>query len=370
MNTISRGRRKVWRIQNANTSSSSPVLWCTILVASRPKKRTHGIPRRRFHEVALALDLHVLADDLDQIFPRVLQVQRRAGELQAQRIAEERALEHFLADRDEDLDVIVDRMQVTRRERDADLREVPVAAIDCALLLGVDQVAGEKILEVFVDVVDEHCDRAVNASENRQQVRNIVLECREIGVARQSQQIGEQVAGAAQVLVAHHLVERSGELGAEPQMLLYGKRQRDRPERLPIGLGLAHGAVLAVAHQVRIGARLVDQGPLGQDRAIALPHRLALGLEEQRLAEALGGDDQDRLGGRRIEKVGDLVVEVQQLAAELVEVLRLDVLGIDHPRFHRVLPPVGAAAIRNAASPPSRSQSAGVPVADLEFTFC
>ena len=51
---------------------------------------------------------------------------------------------------------------------------------------------------------------------------------------------------------------------------------------------------------------------------------------------------------RRIEKVGDLVVEVQQLAAELVEILRLDVLGIDSPRFHRGSPS-GATAIRNAA---------------------
>ena len=42
MNAMSRGRRKVWRIQNAPTSSSSPVLWCTILVASGPKKRTQG----------------------------------------------------------------------------------------------------------------------------------------------------------------------------------------------------------------------------------------------------------------------------------------------------------------------------------------
>ena len=35
-----------------------------------------------------------------------------------------------------------------------------------------------------------------------------------------------------------------------------------------------------------------------------------------------------------IEEVGDLVVEMQQLAAELIQVLRLDVFGIDHPRFH------------------------------------
>jgi hypothetical protein len=93
-----------------------------------------------------------------------------------------------------------------------------------------------------------------------------------------------------------------------------------------------------VAHQVGIRARLVDQGTLGQDRAIALAHRLALGLEQQRFAEALRGDDQDRLGARGIAEIGDLVVEMQQLAAELVEVLRLDVLGIYHPRFHRTLP--------------------------------
>ena len=174
-----------------------------------PEEAHPGIPRRRLDEAALALDLDVLADDLDQVLARVLQVQRRAGELQAQRIAEERPLEHLLADRDEDLDVIVDRMQVARRERDADLGEMPVAAIDRALLLGVDQVAGEKILEILVDVVDEHGDRAVDAPEHRQQMRHIVLERREIGVARQGQKIGEQIARAAQMLVAHHLVERS-----------------------------------------------------------------------------------------------------------------------------------------------------------------
>jgi hypothetical protein len=117
-------------------------------------------------------------------------------------------------------------------------------------------------------------------------------------------------------------------------MLLDRERQRDRPERLPISLGLAHSTIFAVAHQVGIGARLVDQGALGEHRAVALPHRLALGLEQQRLAEALGRDDQHLLGGRGIEEVGDLVVEMQELTAELIEILRLDVLRIDHPRFH------------------------------------
>src|SRR5690606_39674370 len=147
---------------------------------------------------ALALDLDVLADDLDQIIVRVLQIERRAGELQAQRIAEEGALEHLLADRDEDLDVGVDRMQVARRERDPDLREVPVAAIDGALLVGVDQVVREEVLEVLVDVVDEQRDRAVDAPERRQQVRNVALEGGEVGVARQRQEVGEQITGAAQ----------------------------------------------------------------------------------------------------------------------------------------------------------------------------
>jgi hypothetical protein len=61
-------------------------------------------------------------------------------------------------------------------------------------------------------------------------------------------------------------------------------------------------------------------------------------LQQQRLAEALGRDDQHHLGGRGIEKIGDLVVEMQQLTAELVKVLRLDILGIDHPRFHQTFP--------------------------------
>ena len=89
-----------------------------------------------------------------------------------------------------------------------------------------------------------------------------------------------------------------------------------------------------MAHQVGIGARLVDQGALGQHGPVALAHRLALGLEQQRLAEALGGDDQHLLGGRGIEEVGDLVVEMQQLAVELVEILGVDVLCVDNPRLH------------------------------------
>ena len=186
---------------------------------------------------------------------------------------------------------------------------------------------------------------------------DVVLERREIGVARQGQKVGEQIAGAAQMLVAHDLLERARELGADPQMLLDRERQRDRPERLPIGLGLAHAAILAVAHQVRIGARLVDQGALGQHRAVALAHRLALGLEQQRLAEALGRDDQHLLGGRGIEEVGDLVVEMQELAAELVQVLRLDVLRIDHPRFHSKTPPVPSASPSSRPWPSVRPPS-------------
>ena len=171
MNAMSRGRRKVWRIQNAPT---------LLLVAGAlvhdpggvvAEEAHPGVARRRLDQAALALDLDVLADDLDQILARVLQVERRAGELQAERVAEEGALEHLLADRGEDLDVVVDRVQVARRERDADLGEVPVAAIDAALLLALDQVAGEKILEILVDVVDEHGDRAVDPPERRQQMR-------------------------------------------------------------------------------------------------------------------------------------------------------------------------------------------------------
>ena len=150
-------------------------------------------------QVALALGVDVLADDLDQVLARVVQVQRGAGQLQAQRVAQKGALEHLLPDRGEDLDVIVDRVQVARREGDADLGEVPVAAVDRALLLAVDDIAGQEILEILVDIVDEHGDRAVDAPEHRQQVGHIVLEGREVGVARQRQQIGEQVAGAAQV---------------------------------------------------------------------------------------------------------------------------------------------------------------------------
>ena len=121
--------------------------------------------------------------------------------------------------------------------------------------------------------------------------------------------------------------------GHTAQMLLDRQRQRDRPQGLPVGLGLAHRPVLAVAHQVGIGAGLVDQRPLGEHGAVALPHRLALGLEQQRLAKALGGDDQHLLGRGGVEEVGDLAVEMQELAVELVQVLRLDVLRVDHPRL-------------------------------------
>jgi hypothetical protein len=95
-----------------------------------PEEAHPRVPRLRLGEAALALDLDVLADDLDQILARVVQVEGRARELQAQRVAEEGPLEHLLADRDEDLDVVVDRVQVARRQSNAHLREVPVAAID------------------------------------------------------------------------------------------------------------------------------------------------------------------------------------------------------------------------------------------------
>ena len=61
-----------------------------------PEEAHPRIPGVRIHESALALHLDVLADDLDQVLARVLQVQGRAGELQAQRIAEESPLEHSL----------------------------------------------------------------------------------------------------------------------------------------------------------------------------------------------------------------------------------------------------------------------------------
>ena len=42
------------------------------------------------------------------------------------------------------------------------------------------------------------------------------------------------------LLVAHDLLERPGQRRADAQMLLDRQRQRDRPQRLPVGLGLAH----------------------------------------------------------------------------------------------------------------------------------
>ena len=207
-------RPAVCRIQNAprpprRRCSGARSWW-------RPARRSAPrVPEPAVDQAALALDLDVLADDLDQVLARVLQVQGRAGELQAQRVAQKGPLEHLLADRDEDLDVIVDRMQVARRDSDPDLREVPVAAIG-TLLVAVDQIAREKVLEILVDVVDEHRDRAVDAPEHRQQVRHIVLERREIGIARQCQQIGEQIAGAAQMLVLDQLLERPRARGRPP----------------------------------------------------------------------------------------------------------------------------------------------------------
>ena len=186
----------------------------------RPQEADPGIFGRRVGQVALALCLDVLADDLDQILARIAQVQGRAGQLQAQGVAQKGPLEHLLADRGEDLDVVVDRMQVACRQRDADLGEMPVAAVDRALLVAVDQVAGEEVLEILVDIVDEHGDRAVDAPEHRQQMRDIVLERGEVGVARQGQQVGEQIAGAAQIVVALQLFERPIEGGADAQLLL------------------------------------------------------------------------------------------------------------------------------------------------------
>ena len=257
--------------------------------------------------------------------------------------------------------MVVDRVQVACRQCYAYLGEVPIAAVDRPLLLAVDQIAGQEILEILVDVVDEHGERAVDAPEHRQQVRHIILEGGEIGVARQRQEIGEQIAGAAQVLVAHQLLKRAGKRRADAQMLLDRERQRDRPERLPIGLGLAHAAILAMAHQVGVGAGLVDQRPLGEHGAVALPHRLALGLEQQRLAEALGRYDQHLLGRGRIEEIGDLVVQVQQLAVELVEILGLDVLRVDDPRLQRLLPNQPPSDVsRNLGSDRGRGKEPGV----------
>ena len=46
------------------------------------------VPGLLVDEAALALDLDVLADDLDQVLARVLQIQGGAGELQAERVAQ------------------------------------------------------------------------------------------------------------------------------------------------------------------------------------------------------------------------------------------------------------------------------------------
>ena len=68
MKAMSRGRRKVWRIQNAPTSSSSPGGLVHDAGDARSRESAPRGPWRvGIGQVALALGVDVLADDLDQV---------------------------------------------------------------------------------------------------------------------------------------------------------------------------------------------------------------------------------------------------------------------------------------------------------------
>ena len=302
-----------------------------------------GLERVAAHAVGLHHPLgphqaHVVDEDLAQRLRRVDDVDRAAAVLLDHRRALRPARVRLLADRREHLQVVVDAAQLVRDLDQAELREVPDVGRQLAGHARARRQLLDVLVEVLVDAVDEDRQRRVERAQARHQVAVGVGGAALQLARREVEQADEVVDDAVQPGVGDQAAEAGADLEVVERVEVLERRHRDRrqPDLRP---GQRRGGEQGdrLAAEDLVADRLVEQVAARQaDRVAFALVEDALGLEQQRLAEALGADDDELVVAPRREEGVDLGRAVEQ---RLVEILgHPDVVGIHGPRAHRNFP--------------------------------
>ena len=265
---------------------------------------------------------------------RIDDVDRAAAVLLDHRRALRQPRVGLLADRGEDLQVVVDAAQLVGDLDQPELGEVPDVGRELAGHAGVGRAVLDVLVEVLVDAVDEDRQRRVQRAQPRHQVA--------VGVGRAALQLARR-----EVEQAHEVVDDAVQLGVGDQagqpradlqpvgradVLEHGQRDRREPDLRPRQRRRGEQRDRLAAEDL-VADRLVEQVAARQADGVALALvEDALGLEQQRLAEALGADDDELVVAPRGQEAVDLGRTVQQ---RLVEILgNADVVGVDGPGAH------------------------------------
>ena len=276
----------------------------------------------------------VVDKDLPQAFPRVHDVHRASPILLGHGGALGQPRVRLLSNGREHLEMMVDAAKLVGDLDEPELGEVPHVGRE----LAGDAWALPPVLHVLVEVlvhpIDEDGEGRGEGAQPRYEMP--------VGVGGAALELARGEVEQAHEMIDHAVqsvvVDEPGEARADPEIvhlarvLEGGHGDGSEPQLRPRQGGSGEeGEGLAAEDLVADG--LVEQIAGGQAArpAVALVQD-ALGLEEQRLAEALGGDDDELVIPIRGEEAVDLGRPVEE---RLVEVVRHpDVIGVNRPGSH------------------------------------
>ena len=306
------------------------------MTCDRPEERGERVGAQLLgtdHPVGLE-EADIVDEDLPQALARVDDVDGAAPILLGHGGPLRQARVGLLAHRREHLQVMVDPAQLIGDLDEAELRPVPHVRRQLAGDARTDREGLDVLVEVLVDTVDEDGQRRLHGPEPRHEVS--------VGVGRAALELArgeieepdEMIDDAMEPMV----VDQAGEPRADRQpvhcadVLEGGEGDGREPQLRPRERGRGEECDGFPAEDL-VADGLVEQVAGGQTcrPAVALVED-PLGLEEQRLPEPLGGDDDELVVPVRGQEAVDLGRPVEQ---GLVEVLcHSDVVGVNGPGAH------------------------------------
>src|SRR5437016_263756 len=232
---------------------------------------------------------------------------------------------------------MIDPAELVRDLDQAELGEVPHVGRQLAGHARADVQDLDVLVEVLVDAIDEDGQGGLDGSQPRHEV-SVGVGGAALELARgEIQESYEMIDDAVQPVV----LDESGEPRADLEpvhradMLEGGRGDGGEPELRPRQRGSSEEGERLPAEYL-VADRLVEQVAGGQTSRPALSLiENPLGLQEQRLPESLGGDDDELVIPVRRQEAVDLRSPVEE---RFVEILRhADVIGVNGPGSH--IPP-------------------------------
>ena len=203
------------------------------------------------------------------------------------------------------------------------------------------RLAGDVLVEVLVDAVDEDRDRRRDRAQAGDQLVVGVVRRPEEVAAIEVEQVDEVVDDAREVRVPEERVELRVDAQAlgHVQTLERRRRDRDQPDPLPVVGGLAverhHRGV-----EDLVADRLVEEPVLRDADRLAVAVGDALGLEEEGLPEPFRRSDDEAVAALELEEALDPRRAVEEGGVQVVG--DLDVVGVYGPGPHEVAPSTGS----------------------------